>query len=211
MKKALGIYTACDNQGRDAWSEVELGSCNIIRTPQRCFCAESDPLNCGHQKMIMAILALRERETIAGQKPSSAPAARRVVRPQSEPDANARLKDATAVHPAVIGIAMVAAFWLAFAAWVGFAGDKEAAVVIAVVIFITAMFLGLLAGGGWCSRNMTAERRSTRSFRDFLNGVVEIETGKIPGRQALFQIAGGPVLLAIGGTLMCAAWAGVGG
>jgi hypothetical protein len=160
--------------------------------------------------MIMAILAPRERETIAGQKPSSAPAARRVVRPQSEPDANARLKGATAVHPAVIGIAMFAAFWFAFAAWVGFASDKEAAVVIVVVIFITAMFLGLLAGGCY-SRNMTAERRSTRSFRDFLNGVVEIETGKIPGRQALFQIAGGPVLLAIGGTLMCAAWGGVGG
>jgi hypothetical protein len=60
---------------------------------------------------------------------------------------------------------------------------------------------------------MTAERRSTRSFRDFLNGVVEIETGKISGREALFQIAGGPVLLAIGGTLMImwAVWAGVGG
>jgi hypothetical protein len=157
--------------------------------------------------MIMAMLALRERETIAGR------ADRDVVRPQSETDANARLKDATAVHPAVIGIAMFAAFWFAFAALVGFAGDKEAAFLIVVVIFITAMFLGLLAGGGWCSRNMTAERRSTRSFRDFWNGVVEIETGKISGREALFQIAGGPVLLAIGRTLMImwAVWAGVGG
>src|SRR5258708_29569990 len=99
------------------------------------------------------------------------------------------------------------------AAWVGFAGDKEARFVIVVVIFISAMFLGLLAGGGWYSRNMTAKRRSTRALGDFLNGVVEIETGKISGREALVQIAVGPVLLAIGGTLMimCAAWAGVGG
>ena len=155
----------------------------------------------------MAMLVLRERETIAGR------ADRDVVRPQSETDANARLKDATAVHPAVIGIAMFAAFWFAFAALVGFAGDKEAAFLIVMVIFITAMFLGLLAGGGWCSRNMTAERRSTRSFGNFLNGVVEIETGKISGREALVQIAVGPVLLAIGGTLMImwAVWAGVGG
>ena len=108
---------------------------------------------------------------------------------------------------------MFAALWFAFAAWVGFAGDKEAAFVIVVVIFISAMFLGLLAGGGWYSRNMTAERRATRSFGDFLNGVVEIETGKNSGREALVQIAVGPVLLAIGGTLMimCAVWAGVGG
>jgi hypothetical protein len=163
--------------------------------------------------MIMAMLALRERETVAGQKPSPARAGRHVVRPQSETHANARLKDARAVHPVVIGIAMFAALWFAFAAWVGFAGDKEAAFVIVVVIFISAMFLGLLAGGGWYSRNMTAERRATRSFGDFLNGVVEIETGKISGREALVQIAVGPVLLAIGGTLMimCAVWAGVGG
>jgi hypothetical protein len=58
----------------------------------------------------MAMLALRERETIAGQKPSSAPAGPHVVRPQSETDATARLKDATAVHPAAIGIAMFAMF-----------------------------------------------------------------------------------------------------
>jgi hypothetical protein len=157
--------------------------------------------------MIMAMLALRERETIAGR------AGRHVVRPQSETDPNARLKDATAVHPAVIGIAIFAAFWFAFAAWVGFAADKEAAFLIVLVIFISAMFLGLLAGGGWYSRNMTPGRRSRRSFGDFLNGVVEIETGKISGREALFQIAGGPVLLAIGGTLMImrAVWSGVGG
>jgi hypothetical protein len=163
--------------------------------------------------MIMAMFALHEGETITGQKPSSAPAGRRVVRAQSDTDANTRLKDATAVHPAVIGIAMFAAFWFAFAAWVGFAGDKEARFVVVVVIFISAMFLGLLAGGGWYSRNMTAKRRSTRALGDFLNGVVEIETGKISGREALVQIAVGPVLLAIGGTLMimCAVWAGVGG
>src|SRR5258708_36115663 len=97
--------------------------------------------------MIMAMLALRERETVAGQKPSSAPAGRHVVRPQSETHANAWLKDATPVHPAVIGIAMFAAFWFAFAAWVGFAGDKEARFVIVGVISTSAIGLRWLAGG----------------------------------------------------------------
>jgi hypothetical protein len=59
---------------------------------------------------------------------------------------------------------------------------------------------------------MTPESRSARSFHAFMNSV-EIETGKISGREALFQIAGGPVIVAIGGTLMivCAVWAGMGG
>jgi hypothetical protein len=113
----------------------------------------------------MAMLALRERETIAGQKPSSAPAGPHVARPPSETDANARLKDATAVHPAAIGIAMFAMCCFVLAIWVGFAGDKEARFVIVVVIFISAMFLGLLAGGGWYSRNMSAKRRSTDNGR----------------------------------------------
>jgi hypothetical protein len=47
----------------------------------------------------------------------------------------------------------------------------------------------------------------TRSFREFLNGEVHIETGRITGRTALWQIATIPVTLAIGGAflLTCAA------
>jgi hypothetical protein len=47
----------------------------------------------------------------------------------------------------------------------------------------------------------------TRSFREFLNGEVHIETGRITGRTALWQIATIPVSLAIGGAflLTCAA------
>jgi hypothetical protein len=61
---------------------------------------------------------------------------------------------------------------------------------------------GLLAYCGALSRNVEPDRRSTRSFREFLNGDVDIETGRITGRAALLQIAAMPIILALGGTLI---------
>jgi hypothetical protein len=123
------------------------------------------------------------------------------------------LLEATAVHPAPIWISIAAFAWFVIAAWIGFAGDREAAVLIFMVGFITAMLLGLLAGGGWYSRNITPERRITRSLRSFLAGPVDIATGRITGREAMLQIAGLPVILSIGGTIIIAlaVWCGVGG
>src|SRR5271169_1501424 len=50
-----------------------------------------------------------------------------------------------------------------------------------------------------------------RSFYEFLHGYVDIQTGRITGRQALFQIAAMPVALAVAAIaiLGCAAEAGV--
>jgi hypothetical protein len=42
----------------------------------------------------------------------------------------------------------------------------------------------------------------TRTFREFLNGVVDVETGRISGRVAFRQVATIPVVVAIGGTLI---------
>jgi mono/diheme cytochrome c family protein len=46
-----------------------------------------------------------------------------------------------------------------------------------------------------------------RSFREFINGEVDIETGRITGRTALWQVATMPGIIAIGGAFMltCAA------
>ncbi len=63
------------------------------------------------------------------------------------------LKQSTAVHPAAIWISIGAFAWFVIAAWIGFAGDREAAVSIFMVGFINVMLIGLLAGGGWYSRN----------------------------------------------------------
>ena len=123
------------------------------------------------------------------------------------------LKQSTAVHPAAIWISIGAFAWFMLAAWIGFAGDREAAVSIFMVVFINVMLIGLLAGGGWYSRNMTPERSTTRSFRAFVRGPVDTATGRITGREALLQIAALPMILSIGGTIIIAlaVWCGVGG
>jgi hypothetical protein len=108
---------------------------------------------------------------------------------------------ATSVHPGAITIALAAAAYFVIACWVTFAGG-EASLVLAVVTLTLALMLGLLAFGGALSRNLEPHRRSTRSFGEFLNGDVDIETGRITGRAALLQIAAMPVILALGGTLI---------
>jgi hypothetical protein len=114
------------------------------------------------------------------------------------------LKEATAVHPGAIWIPVAAFAWFVTAAWIAFAGDREAAVSIFVVGFINLMLIGLLAGGGWYSRDMTPDRRKDRTFGAFIRGKVEIATGTITGKEALLQIAAMPVILSIGGTVIVA-------
>jgi hypothetical protein len=159
--------------------------------------------------MFQVALETPERARRADQFAHNRRAAALVSDPQKHP----ALLEATAVHPAPIWISIAAFAWFVIAAWIGFAGDREAAVLIFMVGFITAMLLGLLAGGGWYSRNITPERRITRSLRSFLAGPVDIATGRITGREAMLQIAGLPVILSIGGTIIIAlaVWCGVGG
>lgn len=120
------------------------------------------------------------------------------------------LQEATAVHPIAVAIPIVAFAWFVIAAWIGFAGDREAAVSIVMVGFVNAMLFGLLAGGGWYSRNTTPELATNRSFADFISGRVDIATGQITGREALIQIAALPLFLAIGGTVIIAIAVGCG-
>lgn len=108
---------------------------------------------------------------------------------------------ATSVHPGAIAIALAAAGYFVIACWVTFGGG-EASLVLAVVTLTLAVLFCLLAGGGALSRNLEPHRRSTRSFGEFFNGDVDIETGRITGRAALLQIAAMPVILALGTTLI---------
>jgi hypothetical protein len=127
------------------------------------------------------------------QEPSDAKPALFADRPNSLP--------ATSVHPGAIAIALAAAAYFVIACWVTFAGG-EASLVLAVVTLILAVMFGLLAYGSALSRNVESDRRLTRSFREFLKGDVDIETGRISGRAALLQIAAMPIILALGGTLI---------
>ena len=82
-----------------------------------------------------------------------------------------------------------------------------------MVVVINVMLIGLMAGGGWYSRNITPDRADNRTFGAFLQGQVETATGTISGHEALLQIAGMPVILGIGGSIivMLAVLTGVGG
>ncbi len=72
-------------------------------------------------------------------------------------------------------------------------------------IAVMIMYFSLFAGGGSWARDVRIGRSRRRSFREFLDGDVEIWTGRITGRQALEQMATLPITLAIGGSAIIAA------
>ena len=118
------------------------------------------------------------------------------------------LLPATSVHPVAVAIPIAAFAWFVLAAWIAFAGGQMS-LDLAVITFVSVMFFGLLGGGGALSRDMTPERAQQRSFKEFLEGDVDIATGRITGRAAFWQIAAMPITLAFCGTVMfgCAVWA----
>jgi len=105
----------------------------------------------------------------------------------------------TSIHPVTVAIPLACAAWFVLVSWAAFAGG-ETSLLLAVVTLICLIFLGLLTFAGALSRDMTPERAHGRSFRAFLDGQVDIETGPTSGRQALVQIAAMPVALTLGAT-----------
>jgi hypothetical protein len=111
------------------------------------------------------------------------------------------LKPATGVHPGAIAASLAAYCFFLIAAWIAF-GQGYAALDLTVVILISVVLLGLLAGCALMSRNVTPDRETERTFGEFVNGQVDTATGEISGRDALVRIAAMPILLAIGGSLI---------
>jgi hypothetical protein len=109
----------------------------------------------------------------------------------------------TSIHSLVIAIPLIATAYLCFVFCMAFAGG-EASLVLAVVVFISSMFLGLFTGCGAYAQRVDPARIKAAGFREFLCGDVNIETGRIGGREVLVQIAVMPVALAVGGTLISA-------
>jgi hypothetical protein len=109
----------------------------------------------------------------------------------------------TTVHPVAVAIPLVCSAWFLLVSWVAFAGG-ETSLVLAVVTLIGVMFLGLVVGGGALARDMVPMPKHRRSFQEFLNGNVEIATGRVRGNEALLQIAALPVSIAIGATIIAA-------
>lgn len=113
----------------------------------------------------------------------------------------------TSVHPVAVAIPVAAFAVFVTSAWIAFAGG-ETSLVLAVVTFLSVMYFGLIVGGGALARGMAPGRPRQRSFREFRDGDVDIATGRISGRVALWQIALMPIVLSVGGVVIigCAVW-----
>ena len=112
---------------------------------------------------------------------------------------------ATCVHPLAIAMALFGTAFTVLTFWIAFAGG-ETSMVLTMVIFILMMMLGLMTGCGYSSRNMEPYRAATRSFREFIEGDVDLQSGRISGRASLCQLATVTGGVALGTTSMVAAF-----
>jgi hypothetical protein len=123
--------------------------------------------------------------------------------PQAIPRAS--LCGTTSIHSGAIAVPLTAAAYLVVALWVTFAGG-ETSLVLAIVTLILFFMFGLMAGCG-AYADVEPDRAHSRSFREFLNGAVDIETGRLTGYTALWQIVTLPTAVAVGWTLIMICYA----
>jgi hypothetical protein len=128
------------------------------------------------------------------------------ILPHAVPRVMANAYATSSIHPIAIAIPLASAAYLVVAFWVTFAGG-EASLVLVMVTLIFAMLYGLMAACGAYARDMELNCPHSRSFREFLKGVVDVETGQLTGYDALWQIATLPVALAIAGTAVMICYA----
>jgi hypothetical protein len=110
----------------------------------------------------------------------------------------------TSVHPGAVMIPLSTFAWFILAIWIGF-GEPKTSLALAAVTFLGIMYFGLLVGAARFARRTRSRPARQRSFREFLDGDVEMSTERITGRSALVQIAIMPITLVIGGTCIIAA------
>jgi hypothetical protein len=107
------------------------------------------------------------------------------------------------MHPIAMVVPLVAALYLIIALCVNFAGG-ELSLILAVGPLIVIMMLGLVMACCVLTLNVQPNGTPTRSFREFLNGEVDVETGRISSRVAFCEIATIPIVVTIGSTLIMA-------
>jgi hypothetical protein len=107
------------------------------------------------------------------------------------------------MHPIAIAMPLIAPAALIAAIWSTLAGS-EPFLIPAVTTLTVVMLLGLTMACGAFAHKGEPNGTRTRTFREFLNGEVDVETGRITGRVAFRQVATIPVVVAIGSTLILA-------
>src|SRR4029077_2186256 len=91
------------------------------------------------------------------------------------------------MHPIAIAMPLIAPAALIAAFGLTLAG--ELSLIAAVATLTVMMLLGLITACGAFAYKVEPNGTRTRTFRKFLNGEVDIETGRISGRVAFRQIA----------------------
>jgi hypothetical protein len=115
-------------------------------------------------------------------------------------------KPQTGVHPAAIGIALLAALWFIAVTWVSFARGAEVDWDLVVVTLFFVFFFGLfLFTASHALKDPRWHQRDT-DFREFLESDVGTATGPMSGREVLLEIAVIPVSLALAATVIGAIW-----
>jgi hypothetical protein len=107
------------------------------------------------------------------------------------------------MHPIAIAMPLIAPAALFAAFWLTLAGS-ELYLIPAVSTLTVMMLFGLITARGVFAHKVEPNRTRTRTFQEFLNGEVDVETGRISGRIAFRQVATIPVAVAIGSTLILA-------
>ena len=110
------------------------------------------------------------------------------------------------VHPAAIGIALLASLWFIAVTWVSFARGAEVDWDLVVVTLFFAFFLGLFLFTASHALKDPRWRQRDTDFRQFLASEVGTATGPMSGREVLLEIAVIPVSLALAATLIGAVW-----
>jgi hypothetical protein len=105
------------------------------------------------------------------------------------------------MHPIAIAVPLIAPAAMIAAIWLTLAGS-ELSLIPAVTTLTVMMLLGLITACGAFAHKVESNGIRTRSFWEFLNGEVDVETGRISGRVAFRQVATIPIVVAIGSTLI---------
>jgi hypothetical protein len=115
---------------------------------------------------------------------------------EPEDAAPTRLQPPTYLHPVVVVAAVGGYAWFLLAFWVAFLGYGYMTLTMDLATLISGTIIGLMVGGVVAGRNMTPWQRPWHSFREFLDGEVEVWGARVSGRDAFFQLAGMSWLLA---------------
>lgn len=113
------------------------------------------------------------------------------------------------VHASAIGLAMGGFGVFIVASWTGWAFGYTS-MLIAVVSGIAAMYFGLLICLGRSAATFRGDI-DRRSFTGFLGGHVQVQGGRVSGRDALVQIAFMPILLGVTMLFFAVYWLSVRG